>query len=62
MVAWGEGAGRGEQVRETKSYKLSYEIPLVAQGKNPTSIHEDVGSTPGLAWWFKYPALLQAAT
>ena len=37
-------------------------VPIVTQQvKNPSSIYEDVGWTPGLTRWVKDPALLQAA-
>ena len=37
-------------------------VPIVAQNvKNPTSIHDDVGSFPSLAQWDKDPSLLRGS-
>ena len=37
---------------------LTWGFPLWLSDANPTSIHENVGFTPGLTQWVKDPALL----
>ena len=51
-------AKSGTEPLSYTTQSINWGIPVVAQQvRNPTSIHEDLGLTPGLDQWVKDPAL-----
>ena len=51
-----------QKIYNFRLFKKISGVPDVAQpAMNPISVHEGVGSIPGLTQWFKDPALPQAA-
>ena len=55
-----EGSGpKGAMEKVNKNIQF-LGVPVVARWvKNPTTIHEDAGSIPGVIQWVKKPVLLQ---
>ena len=57
-LAWEPPYASGAALKSKENKKQKQGVPVVAQWlTNPTRNHEVAGSVPGLAQWFKDPAL-----